>query len=102
MTPPFLPRLLRQRVLEALTDTPVVCLLGPRQVGKSTLAQHIDAGRSYLSLDDSTLLQAARQGAGHACDSGASGSAVVAGVISGRMHSILLGVTGYCRSAVLP
>lgn len=63
MTLPFLPRLLRQRVLEALTDTPVVCLLGPRQVGKSTLAQHINAGRSYLSLDDPTLLQAARQDA---------------------------------------
>jgi len=54
---------MRSRVQEALADTPVVCLLGPRQVGKSTLAQRIDSDRTYLSLDDSTLLQAARQDA---------------------------------------
>lgn len=63
MTHPYLPRLMRCRVLEALADTPVVCLLGPRQVGKSTLAQRIEPERTYISLDDSTLLQAARQDA---------------------------------------
>lgn len=63
MITPYFPRLIRNRVLEALADTPVVCLLGPRQVGKSTLAQHLEPERTYLSLDDPTLLQAARQDA---------------------------------------
>ena len=58
---PYLPRQIRDRVLESLADTPVVCLLGPRQVGKTTLAQRIDPERSYLNLDDSTLLEAAQQ-----------------------------------------
>lgn len=58
---PYLPRLIRDRVLESLADTPVVCLLGPRQVGKTTLARRIDPERAYLNLDDSTLLEAARQ-----------------------------------------
>ncbi|MDZ7853916.1 MAG: ATP-binding protein [Halomonas sp.] len=57
----YLPRLIRDRIVESLADTPVVCLLGPRQVGKTTLAQHIDPERAYLNLDDSTLLEAARQ-----------------------------------------
>lgn len=61
MATPYLPRLIRDRVLESLADTPVVCLLGPRQAGKTTLAQRIDPERIYLNLDDSTLLQAARQ-----------------------------------------
>ncbi len=61
MTPPYLPRLIRDRVLESLADTPVVCLLGPRQVGKTTLAQRIDPERAYLNLDDGMLLEAARQ-----------------------------------------
>jgi len=44
---------------EAMKDTPVVCLLGPRQCGKSTLARSFDPGRLYLSLDDVDLLAAA-------------------------------------------
>src|SRR5690625_2922323 len=63
MNTPYIPRLIRHRVLEALADTPVVCLLGPRQVGKSTLAQHLEPDRTYISLDDSDLLQAAQQDA---------------------------------------
>lgn len=63
MYTPYLPRLIRHRVLEALADTPVVCLLGPRQVGKSTLAQRLEPDRAYISLDDSDLLQAAQQDA---------------------------------------
>ncbi|MEA9389875.1 ATP-binding protein [Acerihabitans sp. TG2] len=54
------PRLLTPQILEALQDTPAVCLLGPRQVGKTTLAKRIDPARGYISLDDSTLLNAAR------------------------------------------
>lgn len=46
---------------EALADTPVVCLLGPRQCGKSTLARTLDPARHYLSLDDANLLRAARK-----------------------------------------
>ncbi len=44
---------------EAMKDTPVVCLLGPRQCGKSTLARSFDPSRQYLSLDDVDLLAAA-------------------------------------------
>jgi predicted AAA+ superfamily ATPase len=43
---------------EALSDTSVVCLLGPRQWGKSTLAQQYDSSRAYFSLDDTNLLLA--------------------------------------------
>jgi len=45
---------------EALEDTPVVCLLGPRQSGKSTLAQRFDPSREYISLDDQNYLALAR------------------------------------------
>ena len=47
---------------DALADTPVVLLNGPRQSGKSTLAQSLEAdGRRYLTLDDRAVLQAARE-----------------------------------------
>lgn len=61
MNTPYLPRLIRHRVFKALADTPVVCLLGPRQVGKSTLAQRLEPERAYISLDDVNLLQTAQQ-----------------------------------------
>ncbi|SEM22881.1 ATP-binding protein [Halomonas daqiaonensis] len=61
MATPYLPRLIRDRVVESLADTPVVCLLGPRQVGKTTLAQRIEPERTYLNLDDPTLMEAAQQ-----------------------------------------
>ncbi|MDN3523316.1 ATP-binding protein [Halomonas ramblicola] len=61
MATPYLPRLIRDRVVESLADTPVVCLLGPRQVGKTTLAQRIEPERTYLNLDDLALLEAAHQ-----------------------------------------
>jgi predicted AAA+ superfamily ATPase len=51
-----------QTAIEALRDTPVVLLVGPRQVGKSTLAQHLAAGtgaRTVLSLDDPATRSAA-------------------------------------------
>jgi predicted AAA+ superfamily ATPase len=47
----FQPRHLATAVVEALEDTPVVCILGPRQSGKSTLARHCDPERAYYSLD---------------------------------------------------
>ena len=55
------PRRLRPRLDEALADTPVVLLNGPRQSGKTTLVQQLadKAGRRYLTLDDpATLLSA--------------------------------------------
>ncbi len=55
------PRYLQSRVSEALQDTPVVCLLGPRQVGKSTLCQQLDSKRSYFTFDDHTTLLAVQQ-----------------------------------------
>lgn len=60
MTTTHHPRYLQQQVLDALSDTPVVCILGPRQVGKTTLARQVQPERSYISFDDATLLSAAR------------------------------------------
>ena len=61
-TPPSLfPRFLAGRVGEALADTPVVLVSGPRQSGKTTLARQFSAGRTYLSLDDAPTLAAARE-----------------------------------------
>jgi predicted AAA+ superfamily ATPase len=57
----YLPRHLRGAVDAALSDTPVVCLLGPRQSGKSTLARLCDPGRHYVSLDDRVYYDLARQ-----------------------------------------
>lgn len=56
------PRLIEARVAEALTDTPVVLLAGPRQAGKTTLVRQIAErqGRRYLTLDDELTLLAAR------------------------------------------
>lgn len=47
----------------ALADTPAVYLAGPRQAGKTTLAQqltHRRRSRPYFTLDDPTVLGAAR------------------------------------------
>ncbi len=55
----YLPRHLGAALEEALADTPVVCLLGPRQCGKSTLSRHCEPGRYYVSLDDSAYLDLA-------------------------------------------
>ena len=54
------PRFVERRVREAMTDTRVVLLCGPRQSGKTTLAERI-AGNAipFVSLDDATALDAA-------------------------------------------
>lgn len=58
------PRFAETRLREALTDTPVVALNGPRQSGKTTLVRKLaDRNRRYLTLDDSTVLEAARRDA---------------------------------------
>lgn len=50
-------------VLEALTDTPVVLIAGPRQSGKTTLVRQIAADRKmhYMTLDDSLTLLSAQE-----------------------------------------
>ena len=54
------PRFVKQRIREALADTRVVLLCGPRQSGKTTLARQI-AGEAipFVTLDDATTLDAA-------------------------------------------
>lgn len=55
----YLKRHLEAQLAIALRDTPVVCILGPRQCGKSTLARHAAPGRTYVSLDDTSNYQLA-------------------------------------------
>jgi predicted AAA+ superfamily ATPase len=59
--PNLRPRFVADRVAEALSDTRVVLLAGPRQSGKTTLARSLAGeGRTYLTLDDATTLAAAQ------------------------------------------
>lgn len=60
-SPAFIGRHLQAGLDAALEDTPVVCLLGPRQCGKSTLARHQDPARKFFSLDEAQYLSLARQ-----------------------------------------
>ncbi len=54
-------RFVEHRVEEALSDTPVVLITGPRRAGKTTLVRKMgEAGRTYITLDDQTALEAAR------------------------------------------
>ena len=61
--PALYPRHIESRLAEALSDTPVVLLAGPRQAGKTTLARRVAAGglMRYLSLDDQATLLSARE-----------------------------------------
>jgi predicted AAA+ superfamily ATPase len=55
------PRLLTARIREALRDTPVVAISGPRQSGKTTLARQFASGsRKFVDLDDLSTLSAAK------------------------------------------
>lgn len=54
-------RFVEHRVEEALADTPVVLIVGPRRAGKTTLVRKMEeAGRTYITLDDQTTLDAAQ------------------------------------------
>jgi len=58
----FYPRFIETVLVEALTDTPVVLIHGPRQCGKTTLAQRFGKtrGYAYFSFDDDVAVAAAR------------------------------------------
>lgn len=54
------PRFATARIEQALTDTRVVLLAGPRQAGKTTLAQSLaDRQRRFETLDNATTREAA-------------------------------------------
>lgn len=55
------PRFAESSLTEALIDTPVVLIHGPRQCGKTTLAQAVGRKqhRAYFSFDDAVTLAAA-------------------------------------------
>jgi predicted AAA+ superfamily ATPase len=57
----ILARLVEPRLLEALSDSPVVLIHGPRQCGKTTLAQRVGKkeGYAYFNLDDAVIRAAA-------------------------------------------
>lgn len=56
------PRNIQPRVVDALADTPVVLLSGPRQAGKTTLVRQLSGGgRRYLTLDDEVTRLAAKE-----------------------------------------
>lgn len=57
--PDWIPRHIAPMLTEAMADTPVVCILGARQCGKSTLARHFDAARPYYTFDDAKLRELA-------------------------------------------
>ena len=63
MPPPTrrFPRFLAPRLREALADTPVLLIHGPRQSGKTTLAQDVGGRRGYryYSFDDDVARAAA-------------------------------------------
>lgn len=61
-TSSFYPRVIKSRIAEALLDTPVVLLVGPRQSGKTTLVRQIALQNfRYLTLDDELTLLSARE-----------------------------------------
>ncbi len=61
-TPHLYPRHIAPRITEAMADTPVVLLAGPRQAGKTTLVRQVSQeGLRYLTLDDASTLLSARE-----------------------------------------
>jgi predicted AAA+ superfamily ATPase len=60
--PFFFHRYIEPRIAEAMADTPVVLLAGPRQAGKTTLVKQVaEQGLKYLTLDDELTLLSAKE-----------------------------------------
>ncbi|MGI9135244.1 MAG: AAA family ATPase, partial [Rhodoferax sp.] len=60
--PAHYPRRIASRIAEAMGDTPVVLLAGPRQAGKTTLVRQLGGSAArYLTLDDHLTLMSARE-----------------------------------------
>ena len=59
---PLFPRYAARRIRAAFADTRVVLIAGPRQAGKTTLAQQMagEEGLAFYSLDNATTLEAAQ------------------------------------------
>jgi uncharacterized protein len=57
----YIPRFVQDRLDEALADTPVVLVHGPRQSGKTTLVRHYgeERGYRYYSVDEEAVRSAA-------------------------------------------
>lgn len=59
---PIYPRFVASRVKDALSDIRVVLITGPRQAGKTTLAQTLASREmEFLTLDNATTLSAAKE-----------------------------------------
>lgn len=56
------PRYIKSLLLEALKDSPAVLIHGPRQCGKTTLAQTFGKPKKYkyISFDDDVMIEAAK------------------------------------------
>lgn len=57
----MIPRHLSQELLQQLKEYPVVTLLGPRQVGKTTLARTLLKDYAYVSLETPDILRFAQE-----------------------------------------
>ena len=54
-------RFVERKIKEALSDTPVVLVIGPRRAGKTTLVRKLEEEhRTYVTLDDQIAFDAAR------------------------------------------
>ena len=56
----FVPRAISGAVRTALADRPVVCLLGARQCGKTTLARQLEPDRAFYSMENPGHFETAR------------------------------------------
>jgi predicted AAA+ superfamily ATPase len=57
-TEDYLPRYLIPELEDAIASARVVKLIGPRQVGKTTLVRDLFGNGRFITLDDATVLAA--------------------------------------------